>query len=195
VVAAALVLAPLAFRSARNIGPFLMLAAPAASRLLGGQFVFRLSRRPKEPGPDHPNVNLALVVGLGAALVAVVGAAWASGLRALNWRPLSEGAIAATRSCDGPLYNEYSEGGYLIWFVPEKPVFVDGRQDPYPVSLLLEQLAVERGQAPYRPLFERWKIRCAFLPVDSPTVGALVADGWTAPFRDADWVVMARGGV
>jgi hypothetical protein len=194
VVAAALALAPLAFRSARNIGPFLMLAVPAASRLLGSDFVFRLRRRPAAPDLDRPMVNLALVVGLGVTLLAVVAVAWATGLRVLGWRPLSDGAIAATRSCKGPLYNQYDEGGYLIWFVPEKPVFVDGRQDPYPVSLLLDQLALERGQTSHEPLFDRWKIRCAFLPARSPTVRALISAGWTVPYRDPDWVVLAKAG-
>ena len=80
------------------------------------------------------------------------------------------------RSCDGPLYNHYDEGGYLIWFTPTKPVFVDNRQDPFPLQHIVDALAVERGKAPYRPLFDRWGIRCVFLSVGSPTLAALDRD-------------------
>ena len=27
----------------------------------------------------------------------------------------------------GPMYNSYNWGGYLVWALPEEPVFVDGR--------------------------------------------------------------------
>ena len=95
------------------------------------------------------------------------------------------------RGCQGPLYNDYDSGGDLIWFLPERPVFVDNRQDPYPLPFLLEHIAVERGQKPYRPLFDRWGIRCAFLPADGRTTKRLVADGWTQRFRDKRWAVLA----
>ena len=68
-------------------------------------------------------------------------------------------------------------------------MFVDGRQDPYPIPFLLEAGEVERQRKPYRPLFERWGIRCAFLPAASPTVAALGAAGWQRRFGDADWAV------
>ena len=107
-----------------------------------------------------------------AAAVAGVVAAYALGDEGLNWRPIGDGALAATRACPGPLYNFYGDGGTLIWFAPEKPVFVDGRQDPYPVPFLLEMTEVEGGRQSYRPLFDRWHIRCAFLPADAGMVCA-----------------------
>src|SRR5437016_5011047 len=83
-------------------------------------------------------------------------------------------ALAAARACPGPLYNRYYDGGFLIWFAPERRVFIDSRQDPYPVPFLLEALRVEQG-APPEELFARWAIRCALLPVASP-VHARVRD-------------------
>ena len=89
------------------------------------------------------------------------------------------------RACDGPLYNQYDEGGYLIWFVPEKPVFVDSRQDPYPLRAHARgarRRSGERGALP--PAVRALGIRCAFLPVASPTVAALDRDGWATRYRD-----------
>jgi hypothetical protein len=190
-VAATLVLLIPALRSVRNVAPFALLATAAASRLLGPTFRLRLSGRPERVAEDHPRLNLALFAGLSLAALGLVAAAYARPHPFLGWRPLSPEAVSAIRSCDGPLYNHYNDGGRLIWFVPERVVFVDSRQDPYPLPFLLDFIAVEQARAPYRPLFERWGIRCAFLGVDSPTVPALARDGWTTRYRDATWALLA----
>ena len=110
--------------------------------------------------------------------------------------PVSTGARSATARwrprarCEGPLYNHYGDGGTLIWFLPGKPVFVDGRQDPFPLPFLLEFVGGRGRAAPYRPLFDRFGIRCAFLPVRSTTVAALDKEGWTTRFRDDKWAVL-----
>jgi hypothetical protein len=181
--AGALALLPPALHIVRNVAPFMMLAVPAASHILGhgGGGGGR---------SDHPRINVALLVGACAAAVAVVAVAYAGPARWLGWRPLSPAAVAAVRACPGPLYNRYNEGGQLIWAVPERRVFVDSRQDPYPLPFLLEAIAVEHGERPYRPVFDRWGIRCAFLPAGSPLAAVLGRDGWVTGFRDESWAIL-----
>ncbi len=190
VVAAALALMPLGIRSARNIGPFLILAMPAASHALGPTFRFRLSRRPRPPSPDHPRANLALLLGLGAVAAAAVAVGWRVQPPALYWNPIGPGALRALDSCPGPLYNFYGDGGPLVWFAPTRPDFIDGRQDPFPFWLLRESFAVEHG-APYQPLFAKFGVRCAFVPAKSKLVERLRADGWRALLIDSEWAVLA----
>jgi hypothetical protein len=170
-----------------------MLAAPAASRLLGPDFQIRLRRsRPDQPpSPDHPLLNAALAGGIALLAAAVIVAAWATPIDRLEWRPFSPPALAALRGCAGPLYNHYDDGGFLIWFAPERAVFVDSRQDPYPLELLKEHEAIERGQRDIRPLLARYGITCAFLPKDSRTVKTLASLGWATRFRDDRYVVQA----
>ncbi len=183
---------PVAIQSQRNMAPFLMFAAPAASRLLGPEFRFRLPRRrPKPASPDHPRLNLVLVGGFAVLVTAVIALAWAAPIDRLEWRPISPPALAALRACPGPVYNHYDDGGFLIWFAPERPVFVDSRQDPYPLDLLLEHEAIERGQGDVRPLLARYGITCSFLPKESPTVKTLASLGWATRFRDDRYVVQA----
>src|SRR6201999_4383849 len=93
--------------------------------------------------------------------------AWSGPYAELGWQPVSPGALRAVRACPAQVFNRYNDGGYLIWFVPEKPVFSDTRQDPYPLSITRQTVAIERG-GPYRDTFDRYGIHCALLPADSP---------------------------
>jgi hypothetical protein len=190
VVAAGLALLPLGIRSARNIGPFLILAMPAASRALGPTFRFRLGRRPCPPSPDHPRVNLALLLGLGAAALVVVAVGWRARPPGLYWNPIDSAALRALDRCQGPLYNFYGDGGSLVWFAPERRDFIDGRQDPFPFELLRESFAVEHG-APYQALFARFGVRCAFIPAKSKLVDRLSRDGWGVDLLEQDWAVLS----
>jgi hypothetical protein len=189
IVACVVVLFPLAIRSLRHIGPFLLLAPAAASRLLGEGF--RLRRAPAPASEDHPGLNAAILGVLAAGAVATVAVAWRAPLEVLNWRPLPPAVLAAVRACPGPLYNHYNEGGYLIWFLPERKVFVDNRQDPFPLPLLLEHVRVESGRLRHGPLFDRFGVRCSFLEASSPTVAALSREGWRSLYRDDKWAVQA----
>jgi hypothetical protein len=194
VVTGALALLPLAVAAMRNVGVFALIAAPAATRLLGPNAAVRLPwRKARAPGADgdRPVLNLVLLAAAGLGALAFVAACWIRNAPMLGWRPIDGGALAALRACDGPLYNQYDEGGYLIWFAPEKPVFVDNRQDPYPLDHLRAQLDVQWDAAPYRPLFDRWGIRCAFLPMTSSTVAALDRDGWITRYRGQRYTVLS----
>ena len=51
-------------------------------------------------------------------------------------------------------------GGYLVWFLKERKVFMDSRQDLFPEDLILQQIRVE-SSGDYRPLFNQFGIRCA----------------------------------
>jgi hypothetical protein len=188
-VAVALALLPLAARSARHLGAWLLVAPAAASRLLGADFRWR--RAPATASPDHPAVNALIVALIGAAAVAAVARLWSEPLPRLGWRPVPEGALAALRACTGPLYNHYDQGGYLVWLAPERKAFIDNRQDPYPLSFIIEQSEVEAGRRPPWPLLERWGARCSFLSAKSPTVAALTGAGWRTTFRDREWAVQA----
>jgi hypothetical protein len=194
-VASALALLPLAASSYRNIGPFLLVTVPALSRVLGTDFRFRLPRRKLTGSPpphvEHPRANVTIVGVAALAALATIGSFWVTVPQSFGWRPVSDGALAAVRACPGPLYNHYNEGGYLMWFLPDRPVYADSRQDLYDFDFLAQHFEIEHRQRPYKPSFERWGIRCAFLSVKSPTVETLQGDGWQTRFRDDKWAVLA----
>jgi hypothetical protein len=190
--AAALLALPLAMRALRNVPAFMMLAAPALTRLtyptaresksVAGDAVPAVSRRATDAW-------LPLVASLAGLIV--IWKAWSTPWAMLGWTPMSPSAAAAVRSCRPALYNTYPDGGPLIWFVPEQRVFIDSRQDQYPIALIQAASRVE-ATGDYEVLFDRWGINCAALPPRSPTVAALNRDGWHERFRDTSWVVLER---
>jgi hypothetical protein len=184
VVWPALALIPLAIRAGRNAPPALMLAVPAIAMLADGRLPF-----PAKATRARPVLNACCVAGAAAIAFAAVFGAWSRKDARLGWEPLSTAAARAVSSCPERLYNRYDEGGFLIWFAPEQKVFIDGRQDPYPPSLLLEQKQVERT-GNYAALFRAHSIRCAFVPTGTIVAARLLRDGWITRYADAQWRVL-----
>jgi hypothetical protein len=191
VVVSAVVVLPLAIRAVRNIPPFLLLAIPAASRLLGEDF--RLGRRAvaAEASPERPGLNLVLFSVLALFGAGTIAIAWAARLPMLGWDPLSPAAIAAVRACPGPLYNRYDDGGFLIWFAPNQRVFIDSRQDPYPAEFVY-QAVLDDSHATPEALLVGYDIRCVFLPRKSESVPRLEREGWRSTLTDEKWAVLTK---
>jgi hypothetical protein len=178
-------LVPLALRTGRNVPPFLLAAVPAAAAMWPASW-WPARRQARE----HHALNRTIVTAAGAALIATVVAAYAKPAERLRWTPLPQRSLDALAKCEGPLYNRYDEGGYLIWFARGRRVFMDSRQDPYPPALVHEQIAVERT-GDYQDLFSRYSIACAFVDARSPVARRLRADGWSGLYDDGHWAVFA----
>jgi len=180
----ALALIPLAIRAGRNAPPALMLAVPAIAALADGRLpVHARNMRAR------PLLNALCVAGAAVVASAIVGGAWSRRDPRLGWDPLSTAAARAVTSCPERLYNRYDEGGFLIWFARGQKVFLDGRQDPYPPSLLIEQKQVERT-GDYAALFQAHSIRCAFVPTGTIVAARLQHDGWVTRYADSQWRVL-----
>ncbi len=74
----------------------------------------------------------ALVTAVLAGLMLLI--AWKRDLSAENLRqkvagvfPVEAAAAIAERGYEGPLFNDFNWGGYLIWSLPQLPVVLDGR--------------------------------------------------------------------
>jgi hypothetical protein len=173
----------LGFRSIRHTAFFAVVALPLITRPFAA--TVPANRRSAALGALHLGLLLALVVGG----VLIVQRTWAA---TIARPPLAAGAVAAVRACDGRLYNTYDSGGPLIWLVPERPVFVDNRQDPYPADLLFRAvIAEQRGE--YQELFQTYEIGCALVPVKQPIYPALQHDSaWQEIYHDDLQAVFRR---
>jgi hypothetical protein len=186
--ACAVVLLIGALSAVRNVGPFLMLACPALTRL-------RLIKSSVATSDNRSERTLPNLVIQGVALASVgliLMMAYRDNWPRLKRNPVPEAAWSALEECPGNLYNRYDEGGLLIWFAPERKVFLDGRQDPFSSTAVLEHIEMETGKRDYRETFERHDIRCAFLPPVSPVASQLATSGWKPVYQSPQWVVLKR---
>jgi hypothetical protein len=184
---ATLALVPLSLASFRNVSPFALLAIPAIGGLLESRFPSR-SMRPRQV---RPLLHAATLAAATAVVTIAVGNAWRSDTSRLQWRPMSEMAINAVATCPERLYNRFDDGGYLIWFVPQRKVFIDSREAPYPPELMMEHIRLERS-GDYEETFRHYSIGCAFLPADSMLASRLTAARWRQTYADQRWVVLQK---
>jgi hypothetical protein len=187
--AIALATLPLAVQARRNVPVFLLVAVPALAALIENRWP---SLPPRRRRPENERANGAIVAGAATAAAIGVAAAWTLPIPSLGWTPISASAVAAVRACEGPLYNTYGDGGTLIWFVPERRVFIDNRQDPYPLDLLQANKTLEMSGR-YETAFEAYGIACAAVPATSVVAARLgESAAWSRTFSDGQWTVFAR---
>jgi hypothetical protein len=91
----------------------------------------------------------------------------------------------------GPgLLNRYDWGGFLIWYAPATPVFVDGRLFPYVGEALDDYRAVIGLHPDWRQVLAKRGIRTVLVaPSDAIAVQG-VALGWPILARTPEWVML-----
>ncbi|MBP8252778.1 MAG: hypothetical protein KAX40_10465 [Herpetosiphon sp.] len=172
-VIAGLIFMILAFRSIRQAVFFDVLAVPIITRM------FANTKPMKTVVPQRGRLNQ----GIGGFMIVIM-----IGMIVMVWTQrqpiLSSQIISSLRNCSGNIYNTYETGGELIWFVPEKPVFIDNRFDPYPYQLFLEASKVELD-GDYQALFKRYPVTCALVPTTAKLSETLQRDGWQLKAQDS----------
>lgn len=103
------------------------------------------------------------------------------------------GAKAALEASSGILLNEYDWGGWLIWNVPSRPVFIDGRLYPFTATGVLDDYErAVHARAGWLGVIDRYSVSQALLRPDRPLAQALRDEGWTAVAQDATFVLLER---
>jgi hypothetical protein len=102
------------------------------------------------------------------------------------------GAVAALRTGSGTLLNEYDWGGYLIYRVPERKVFVDGRLFPFYPAVLTDYRDAVELRPNWKDVLAKYDVREALLGPAKPLAVALREDGWTVRAEGANFVLLAK---
>ncbi|HEV2250460.1 MAG TPA: hypothetical protein VGT60_08140 [Candidatus Limnocylindria bacterium] len=177
----------LALSAQRQLAFFVFAATPflatGAARLHAR---LRPRATPLRPMPPAAATALALLL-LAGALASAIGAPTSPDEHAY---PV--GAVAALKTGTGTLLNEYDWGGYLIYRVPERKVFVDGRLFPfYPVVLRDYRDAVELRPS-WKAVLAKYDVREVLLMPAKPLAVALREDGWTVRAEGPTFVLLAK---
>ena len=133
-----------------------------------------------------------VVVGLGAGLVAMVAASVVTAPFAPLETQYPTAARAKLAETSGNLLNEYDWGGYLIWRVPERPVFIDGRLFVFLPDVLTEYEEMVFMRPGWRDQLDRHAIAQVLLRPDRPLAVALRELGWTVVSEDATALLLQR---
>ena len=93
---------------------------------------------------------------------------------------------------EGRLFNEYAWGGYLIWALPEYPVFVDGRTDLYGDEIIGDWSEVISGGGDWQAILERWQVGLVLVAPGQPLERELDREGWKDLYRDKTAVIYGK---
>jgi len=80
----------------------------------------------------------------------------------------------------GEMFNDYGWGGYLILALPERKVFIDGRNDFYGVELVKEFNVADDPGPGWEAVFEKYNVGWTILPRRHPLCSLLA-------LRTTDW--------
>jgi hypothetical protein len=207
------VFAAMGLAARRNFAPFALVAAPLLSA--SGWEVFsrwsaRLqpppegragtARRGELPGWLRCATNLCLfgLIAL-AALGKLVFVSHPAVVGEYLRRQYPAGAAEFLRAQhpDGQLFSTYAWGGYLIWALPEYPVFIDGRTDLYGDAVIGEWLAIlaarqDEGMPGWADLLAQRGVAQVLLEPGQPLLRTLTRAGWKTLYADKLAVIMRR---
>jgi hypothetical protein len=133
-----------------------------------------------------------VIVGVGAGLVAMVAVSVATAPFAPNETNYPTAARDKLAGTSGNLLNEYDWGGYLIWRVPERPVFIDGRLFLFLPDVLTQYEEMVFVRPGWRQELDRHAIEQVLLRPDRPLVTALRDLGWTVAAESPNALLLQR---
>ena len=179
----------MALLAGRNLPLFAIAAVPVATRhidsVLSAKGWVLPARQCESPRRLVLNLLLLCLIGLGAAgrfaylaRAEVIEAGQAAAL------PLKALEHLEDSPPPGRMFNSYNWGGYLMFYAPQHPVYIDGRTDLY-TTFLNDYFQAATGAAGWRAEFERWDIGWALIESGSRLAEALAADaGWHNVYQD-----------
>jgi hypothetical protein len=105
------------------------------------------------------------------------------------------GAVEFLRreSPPGPIWNEYRWGGYLIWHLPERPVFIDGRAEVYYGGAFEDFIEIHRVRRNWQELLDRRGVQVVLVDTWALLARAMEASpSWRAAYSDPVATVFVR---
>ncbi len=193
----------LAFLAGRNISLFAIAAPMVLSRHAADVIqavTTRVGMSLKVPSAAVPTkfqsrLNIFLLVIILIAVVIKVGLVFPRKANAAFFEeslPVGTVAYLQENSPPGRLFNHYNWGGYLVWALPEYPVFIDGRTDLYDDDVIETWLQVVRADPGWEAVLEGWGVNLVLIEPGMPLAAALEASGWALLAADEVSVLYGR---
>lgn len=110
--------------------------------------------------------------------------------------PISAVEYLKAENPAGPMFNSYNWGGFLMFVLPDRPVFVDGRTDMYGDAFLSGvYIQTATGSAGWQDTLKRYGINLVVMEVDSGLARSLRDEpGWKLTYEDKLAAIFVREG-
>lgn len=95
----------------------------------------------------------------------------------------------------GRCFVRYGWAGYVLWRLKGRcQVFVDGRADFYPLSVMRDYLAAYQGRKNWREILKRYGVNLVLIPPDTPLASLLrlCPDEWRKAYEDERAILFIR---
>ncbi len=191
----------MAFMAGRNIALFALVApvvltrhaAPILSTLGRSMGIQSPSTGPVRRGQTILNSILLVILFIAVLLKVSLIFPNASNEKVFqDTLPVEAVNFIRTNHPQGRLFSSYNWGGYLLWELPEYPVFIDGRTDLYDDEVINQWLQVVRAENGWQDILEKWDVHLILLEPDMKVVDLLPENGWHLVYSDQEGVVYAR---
>jgi hypothetical protein len=178
----------MALNHRRLVFVFGILAAPVVARLCS-DFWDRYDAEKDRPLPNVIFIGLVAV-----ALVLGFPNRQALAKEVNDGSPVQAVKYIKSHQLTGNMLNEYGYGGYLIWALPEHPVFIDGRADLYEWAGVLKQYQQwSLLQTDPNQLLDKYHISFCLLEKDSPMSYVFpLMPNWKKVYSDQQSVIFVR---
>jgi len=188
----------LALTAGRNIALFAVAVLPMLSEQVqaileqGGVRLLPKTRTNTVGGVVNLALLGAVLVGVALKCLYVIAPATVQPAQALYF-PQRATAYVLEYPLTGTMFNSYNWGGYFTWFLPDHPVFVDGRTDLYGDELLGDYLTIYTLSDEAPALLAQYQIDWVIVEAYSP-IGQQLSqqDGWRVHYQDEQAIVLAR---
>ncbi len=190
----------LTFVSERSIAVFAIAAAPTLAEWTNGaieaiktEWGLEVKEDAAPAFPERVNLILNSVLVVVIGLAALGRAYLVSTPEEVNKNvPVDAVQWLKENPINGHLFNSYNWGGYLIWSLPQTPVFIDGRADLYGNGLINQWWDVVNGTPQGLAVLDQWKIQAILLEPSWPVVRLLPSEGWKEVYQDNMAVIFVR---
>ncbi|GAB4472108.1 MAG: hypothetical protein Kow0088_06450 [Anaerolineales bacterium] len=194
----------LALIAGRNVALFALVAPLPISRmvaesdwshLFASLNLHGITTRNHRPPKDYPKLNLFL---LSLIFLGCIFRSYQVYPEEVIVNLLSDGyPLAAVHYLEanrppGRLFNSYNWGGYLLWHLPEYPVFVDGRTDLYNEEILDQWFQVAQLKDGWEQVIEQWQIRVILMERDWRMAEVYLQHGWCQSYVDDIAIVLEK---
>jgi hypothetical protein len=183
----------------RNIAVFAVVATPILTEHLDAVLAERgwvvQPVRRVTPRMARMNAILVGVVLLGSLLKILLVLDTKTVTQAQEeYLPVKVTTHLAAENLAGPMFNSYNWGGYMMYYLPDQPVFVDGRTDLYgDVFLSNDYLKTATGAPGWRDTLDEYGINLVAVEAQSGLARNLREEsGWTLDYEDQMAVVFIR---